>query len=104
MVRYFSRLATASTAALPQTSSGSVCEPLTPTAPIFFPPSEIVFQMITTRSTRITFRAVIGEALYIPGNGMISTISIHAPGICRWGWSLPNNFVAASCELACTTE
>ena len=41
---------------------------------------------------------------YIPGNGMISTISIHAPGICRWGWSLPNIFVAASCDSACTTE
>src|SRR5215472_15910285 len=34
--------------------------------------------------------------IYIPGNGMISTISIHAPSICRWGWSLSNIFVAAS--------
>ena len=42
--------------------------------------------------------------IYIPGNGMISTISIHAPGICRWGWSLSNIFVAASCDSACTTE
>jgi transposase len=41
---------------------------------------------------------------YIPGTGMISMISIHAPGICRWGWSLPNTFVAASCDSACTTE
>jgi hypothetical protein len=36
------------------------------------------------------------RGIYIPGIGMISTISIHAPGICRWGWSLPNIFVAAS--------
>src|SRR5205814_10097077 len=42
--------------------------------------------------------------IYIPGNGMISTISIHAPGICRWGWFLPNILAAASCDSACTTE
>src|SRR5208337_843487 len=35
---------------------------------------------------------------------MISTISIHAPGTCRWGWSLPNILAAASCDSACTTE
>jgi hypothetical protein len=34
---------------------------------------------------------------YVSGIGMISTISIHAPGIiCKCGWSLPNNFAAAS--------
>ena len=36
------------------------------------------------------------RGVYIPGIGMISTISTHAPDICRWGWSLPNIFVAAS--------
>lgn len=44
------------------------------------------------------------HCFYIPGIGMISTISIHAPGMCKWGWSLPKIFVAASCDSACTTE
>lgn len=41
---------------------------------------------------------------YIPGICMISTISTHAPGICRCGWFLPNIFAAASAESACTIE
>jgi hypothetical protein len=44
------------------------------------------------------------EIIYIPGTGMISTTSIHAPGIWKWGWSLPNIFVAASADSACTIE
>jgi hypothetical protein len=44
------------------------------------------------------------NVLYIPGIGMISVISIHAPGISRWGWSWPKILVAASCDSACTIE
>lgn len=44
------------------------------------------------------------EIIYIPGTGMISTTSIHAPGIWKWGWSLPNIFVATSANSACTIE
>jgi hypothetical protein len=44
------------------------------------------------------------EIIYIPGTGMISTTSIHAPGIWKWGWSLPNILVAASADWACTIE
>lgn len=46
-----------------------------------------------------------GEPTYIPGIGRISTISIRPPGIiCRWGWLLPNSFVAASWDCAWTIE
>jgi hypothetical protein len=45
------------------------------------------------------------EVAYIPGIGMISTISIQPPGIiCRWGWLLPKSFAAASWDCAWTIE
>ena len=50
----------------------------------------------------VSFREM---GFYMSGIGMISTISIHAPGIiCKWGWSLPNIFAAASWDCACTIE
>jgi hypothetical protein len=56
------------------------------------------------RYIRRIVRQSLLAGVYISGIGMISTISIHVPGICRCGWSLPNIFVAASCDSACTIE
>lgn len=36
--------------------------------------------------------------------GMISPISVHAPGISKWGWSLLNLLAASSCDRARTIE
>jgi hypothetical protein len=57
-----------------------------------------------TQSSQFVRYVLTRDSDYIPGIGMISTISIHVPGTWRWGWSLPNIFVAASCDSACTTE
>jgi len=41
---------------------------------------------------------VMAYPSHISGSGMISTTSIHAPGICKWGWSFPNSLAAPSCD------
>jgi|SRR5271166_2298382 len=74
------------------------------------PPREARLDALRLRATKDTKGheghedAGADEALHIPGICFTSMISIHAPGICRCGWSLPKIFAAASAESACTIE